>query len=118
VTLSTLRNKDASNARSPDLTMVDLNFCLIDLRTCADNNLTLSAVHVQNVRNSVLLLPKLQGSILLHDIENCVMVVDCQQVQASLHTIIQVLIEFNYTVPHACIHGSRCVSLYPLPPSH
>jgi hypothetical protein len=67
---------------SSNVTLQGLDHCIVDLRSSFDNNLRrpITAVHAQDVKNSVLLLPKLSGSIIMYDIQNCVIVVECQQV--------------------------------------
>jgi tubulin-specific chaperone C len=76
--------------KSSDLTIVDLDFCFVDLRQAIDDGnvqsaVSISAVHVRNVRNSIIFLPKLQGSILIYDMKNCVLAVECQQVDILLN---------------------------------
>ena len=44
-----------------------------------------TAVHIRNVINCVLLLPVIKGSILLYDLQRCVVVIPgCHQVRYSL----------------------------------
>jgi hypothetical protein len=101
---------DAGTAVSSELTIRDLDGCLVDLRAASrseavDKRPSLSAVHVRNVKNTVLLLPDLQSSILLHDVENCLIAINCQQVLALLVFTTSVLTVFP--VPHAYLHVHR-----------
>jgi len=61
------------------MTLSDISNCIVNL--LHDHTTDFSAVHLQRVSDSVLLLPHINGSILLHDMSNCVLVVGCHQVQ-------------------------------------
>ncbi|KAK0498762.1 tubulin binding cofactor C-domain-containing protein [Armillaria luteobubalina] len=86
---------DLSDACARDVTLSDLANCVVNL--IAPSKLTISAVHAQNLRNVVLLLPMIQSSIMLHDLDNCVVVVGCHQFR---------------------MHTSRSVDVYLSIPSH
>src|SRR6202044_929667 len=66
----------------------DLDGCIVNLLPSAvqhDNSsgghqLGLSALHIRNVTGTVMLLPVIQGSVILHDLTRCVIVVGCHQV--------------------------------------
>jgi tubulin-specific chaperone C len=70
------------------LAISDLDGCIVNLlpssskvdRRTATNSPSLSAIHIRNVTNTMLLLPVVKGSVLLHDISSCVIVVGCHQV--------------------------------------
>ncbi|KAK0484744.1 TBCC-domain-containing protein [Armillaria novae-zelandiae] len=86
---------DLSDVCTRDVTLSDLANCVINL--IAPSKLTISAVHAQNLRNVILLLPTIQSSIMLHDLDNCVVVVGCHQFR---------------------MHTSRSVDVYLSIPSH
>lgn len=86
---------DLSDVCARDVTLSDLAYCVVNL--IAPSKLTISAVHAQNLRNVVLLLPMIQSSIMLHDLDNCVVVVGCHQFR---------------------MHTSRTVDVYLSIPSH
>ena len=76
-----------------DLTISDLDHCIVDLslstfqpESTSETNLpqALKAFHVQNIRSTILILPKISGSILLHDLERCIVVASCHQVNLPL----------------------------------
>jgi hypothetical protein len=81
--------KTLFSTREADLTISDLNGCIVNLlpRYTGQNvslngsgTLDISALHVRNLKNTLLLLPEIKGSILLHFLTRCVVVVGCHQV--------------------------------------
>ncbi|KAH7101674.1 TBCC-domain-containing protein [Auriculariales sp. MPI-PUGE-AT-0066] len=65
-----------SSSESPsELTISSLTNCIIDLR----QGINLASVHANNLRRVVLLLPQIQGSILVDDCINCVLATACHQ---------------------------------------
>ena len=66
-----------------DLSISDLDGCVVDLLSSAlaPQPLTFNALHARNVRNTVLLLPFVEGSAMIHDMDNCVIVLGCHQVR-------------------------------------
>ncbi|KAK0205340.1 tubulin binding cofactor C-domain-containing protein [Desarmillaria ectypa] len=86
---------DLSDVSARDVTLSNLANCVVNL--IAPAQLTVSAVHAQNLRNVVILLPMIQSSIMLHDLDNCVVVVGCHQFR---------------------MHTSRTVDVYLSIPSH
>ncbi|KAF5355400.1 hypothetical protein D9757_012550 [Collybiopsis confluens] len=60
-----------------ELSVYDLDNCILNLLEAKQYEI--SALHVRNVKNSILILPPLQGSIILHDISNCVVAVEAHQ---------------------------------------
>ncbi|KAG7442799.1 TBCC-domain-containing protein [Guyanagaster necrorhizus] len=86
---------DLSDLSARDVMLSDLANCVVNL--ISPSELTISVVHAQNLRNVVLLLPMIQSSIMLHDLDNCVVVVGCHQFR---------------------MHTSRTVDVYLSIPSH
>ncbi|EJD02045.1 uncharacterized protein FOMMEDRAFT_168603 [Fomitiporia mediterranea MF3/22] len=52
-----------------------------------DSNLNLTAVHIRDIKNSILILGHIQGSILVHNLERCILVAACHQLRThTSHT--------------------------------
>jgi len=81
------------------LTISDLDHCVVNLIPStivttggADGpkahglttSLDISAIHVRNLTDTVLLLPPINGSVLLHDLARCTLVLGCHQFR--MHT--------------------------------
>ncbi|KAI0037088.1 tubulin binding cofactor C-domain-containing protein [Vararia minispora EC-137] len=71
-----------SAASQSDLTIADLDHCILDLCTCMNcdggtninmDTLVLTALHIRNLHDCVVLLPSVQGSVLVHDLTRCVL---------------------------------------------
>ncbi|KAJ3921240.1 tubulin binding cofactor C-domain-containing protein [Lentinula edodes] len=60
-----------------ELSIHDLDSCILNLINAKQHEI--SALHIRNVKNSILLLPALDGSVILHDLINCIVVVKCHQ---------------------------------------
>ncbi|KAF9467159.1 tubulin binding cofactor C-domain-containing protein [Collybia nuda] len=77
-----------------DLTISDLDHCIVNLvpypfepgvqDETIRPQLDISALHVNNITNTILLLPTIDGSVLLHKLSNCTLVVGCRQFR--MHT--------------------------------
>jgi len=66
-----------------DLTISNIDHCIINLATSqglGDDVIQLSAIHVEKLSDSVLILPMVNGSILLHGLTRCALAVGCHQV--------------------------------------
>lgn len=89
LTLSSLSSPWTS---ASDLTISDLDHCVVNLippTTSQSSTIgtTLTALHVRNLSNTVLILPIITGSALLHDMKNCVIILGSRQVSETLkHT--------------------------------
>jgi hypothetical protein len=75
---------DTPASRHSNLTISDLNGCIVNLlpSSSASQDLNISAIHIRNVTNTVLLLPIINGSIIMHELSKCVVVVGCHQFRA------------------------------------
>jgi tubulin-specific chaperone C len=67
-----------------DLTISDLDRCIVDLCGTAGTvsplkQLSLTALHARDLRDTILILPNVQGSILLHNLHRCTVIVSCHQ---------------------------------------
>ncbi|KZV87786.1 TBCC-domain-containing protein [Exidia glandulosa HHB12029] len=66
-------------SRTVELTLSNISSCIVDLRGIA-----IASVHGKDLRRIVLLLPQIQGSILLDNCAQCLVVVACHQFR--MHT--------------------------------
>ncbi|KAF7798187.1 hypothetical protein EIP86_009404 [Pleurotus ostreatoroseus] len=71
---------------SSDLTISDLDHCVVNLLPSPSASVTaqtykFTALHVRNLTNTVLVLPAIDGSALLHDLKRCTIVLGCHQVR-------------------------------------
>ncbi|KAJ7337352.1 tubulin binding cofactor C-domain-containing protein [Mycena albidolilacea] len=87
-----------------DLTISDLNNCIVNLlpdasggHSSRDSSLKISALHIRNLTDTVLLLPIIQGSVLLHDLSRCVVVVGCHQFRMHNSTSVDVYLSISST---------------------
>ena len=72
------------------LTISDLTHCILDLiprSTSAHGGsdvcpsmFNISALHIRNLTDTVLILPPINGSALIHDLSRCTIVLGCHQV--------------------------------------
>jgi hypothetical protein len=99
------------------LTISDLDHCIVDLLspTCNAGNdeephqrevANPSVLQVYNIHNSILCLPVIAGSVLLHDVSSCVIIVGCHQVGLICLARYPNLIIVVLAVPDAQLSGS------------
>ncbi|KAJ7291218.1 tubulin binding cofactor C-domain-containing protein [Mycena rebaudengoi] len=71
-----------------DITISDLAHCIVNLLpdrlSPGQHNHEISAIHVRDLSDTVLLLPAIHGSVLLHNLRRCIIVVGCHQFR--MHT--------------------------------
>ncbi|RDX52636.1 TBCC-domain-containing protein [Lentinus brumalis] len=67
-----------------DLTISDLDNCIVNFLPSPDADVTFTALHARNLSNTVLVLPIITGSALLHDMKNCVIALGSRQFR--MHT--------------------------------
>jgi tubulin-specific chaperone C len=115
---------------SSTLTISKLDACVVNLLpsprppsdSLNDNHpelIRLSAIHVHNLSNTVLLLPFIEGSMLLHDLARCIVVIGCHQVSLGQKKLWVVLVDWQGRV--CCqfrMHNSDKVDVYLSIPSH
>ncbi|KAF7292946.1 C-CAP/cofactor C-like domain-containing protein [Mycena indigotica] len=75
------------NAQTSDLAISDLNQCIVNLLSIP---LKLSALHMRNLVDTVLLLPEIAGSVLLHDLRRCIVVVGCHQFRMHTSSLVDI----------------------------
>ncbi|KAG6830186.1 hypothetical protein H0H92_001772 [Tricholoma furcatifolium] len=88
-----LTEKSLPPSSSPeDLAIRDLDHCIVNLVPSSQDSssqnpdpaLQIQALHIQDLKDTVLLLPPVEGSVLIHDLMRCTIVVGCHQ--ASKHS--------------------------------
>ncbi|KLO12488.1 hypothetical protein SCHPADRAFT_998073 [Schizopora paradoxa] len=77
---------DNEKTSSGELTLIDLEGCIVDLleRPHLRNQVSRpgrTALHAKNIRNSVLALGDVDGSVMLHNLERCTIVLKCHQLR-------------------------------------
>lgn len=110
---------------SSDLTISDLDHCVVNLLPPPNTSpaFQLTAVHIRNVSDSVLILPEMEGSALLHDLTRCTVVLGCHQVcclSLLLQSYCYMLDNINLLriVPNAYIYICGRLSQDPIEPYH
>jgi len=99
--------------RTSSLTISDLDYCILNfLSTSVTSEFEISAIHLNKVSNSVLLLPLTNCSILAHDLSRCVVVVGCHQVQSPASANSREKIHKHSLVSYAHIKQGGCLSLH------
>lgn len=73
---------------SSDLTISDLDHCIVNLLPSASSSTAspaykFNALHVRNLTDTVLILPAVDGSALLHDLKHCTIALGCHQVRSE-----------------------------------
>ena len=71
-------------AQSFNLTISDLERCVVDLRDIAETaprqkQTNLTALHVRDLRDTILVLPNVKGSVILHGLHRCTVIVASHQ---------------------------------------
>jgi tubulin-specific chaperone C len=89
---------------SSDLTISDLDRCIVDLcspvEAAPQNQFSLTALYVRDLKESILILPNVKGSVLFHNLHRCTVIVGCQQASNSLFHV-GACPYLSYAVPHA-----------------
>ena len=72
-----------------DLIISDLDHCIVDLRATAgsvrsQNQFNLTAVHIHDLKETLLILPIVKGSAILHNLYRCTVIATCHQVGTRL----------------------------------
>ncbi|KIM36139.1 hypothetical protein M413DRAFT_449346 [Hebeloma cylindrosporum] len=96
------RSDLTDHPQQTDLAISDLDFCIIDLLPSStttndgsSGNMIISALHARNLTNCVLLLPVIEGSALLHDLSQCVIVLGSHQFRMHSSKNIDVLLSIS-----------------------
>ncbi|KAI1786924.1 tubulin binding cofactor C-domain-containing protein [Ganoderma leucocontextum] len=90
-----------------DLTISDLDHCIVNLIPSSANpdypqELAFTALHAKNLNNTILVLPIITGSALLHDMKNCVIALGSRQfrIHASSQVDVYITISSNPIIEH------------------
>ncbi|KAF9161054.1 hypothetical protein DFQ26_004918 [Actinomortierella ambigua] len=70
----------ADDGQAKDVALTNLTNCTINLV----HSIPLGAIHIRNLKQCVLIIPPVSGSILLHDCQGCTLVGACHQ--SRMHT--------------------------------
>ncbi len=90
----------ADDIKTPsEVTLTDLDGCVVDflerpLSSDARPSPVRTALHINDICNSVLVLGKVDGSAMLHNIERCIIVLKCHQV-CSLNNLAVLLLSLT-----------------------
>ncbi|KAI0058371.1 TBCC-domain-containing protein [Artomyces pyxidatus] len=87
-----------SSPEHSDLTIADLDHCIVNLCTVSSLDpaqesppiLALTALHVRDLKDTILVLPSIKGSALLHNLTRCIIVVGCHQFRMHTSTDVRV----------------------------
>ncbi|KAG2064568.1 hypothetical protein BDR04DRAFT_1235017 [Suillus decipiens] len=63
--------------------------------TLSTNTVSLSALHIRDIQNSILILGTVDGSIMLHNLTNCVVVADCHQFRMHNSTAVDAYLDIT-----------------------
>ncbi|KAA1474373.1 hypothetical protein DENSPDRAFT_840945 [Dentipellis sp. KUC8613] len=86
----------ASALSNPDLTISNVNHCVVDLCMPVEG-ISLappfSTLHIRDVHDSILILPIISGSVMLHNLQRCVLAVGCHQFRMHYSMAIDVYLK-------------------------
>ncbi|KAJ3476057.1 hypothetical protein NLI96_g11423 [Meripilus lineatus] len=92
LTWSSIPNSTSSIS---DLTISDLDQCIVNFTSSpkpdegssdqgeSESQHKITALHIRNITNSILIFPPIEGSALLHDLKQCTIVLGCHQVSSN-----------------------------------
>ncbi|KAG2136047.1 tubulin binding cofactor C-domain-containing protein [Suillus clintonianus] len=63
--------------------------------TLSANTISLSALHIRDIQNSILILGTVDGSIMLHNLTNCVVVAGCHQFRMHNSTAVDAYLDIT-----------------------
>lgn len=97
-----------------DLIISDLDHCIVDLRATAgsvrsQNQLDLTALRIHDLKETLLILPNVKGSVILHNLHRCTAIVTCHQV--GIHLLGRGPPLLIHLVPHARLDGCSRIHL-------
>ncbi|KIJ63648.1 hypothetical protein HYDPIDRAFT_113147 [Hydnomerulius pinastri MD-312] len=97
----TMANLD-DRTTSAEVSISDLDNCIVNLLPQGNDGTEISAFHVQRVSRCIFLFPPIAGSIILHDLTQCVIVTGCHQFRMHNSTAVDIYlaIESNPVIEH------------------
>ncbi|MCO5613817.1 hypothetical protein L7F22_068095 [Adiantum nelumboides] len=76
-----------------DLHILDLQGCIVDLRTKEDKNIdSIQALQLRDLKHCVIFAGRVDGSVMIHDCQNCLLILECRQFRMHSSKNICVLI--------------------------
>jgi len=88
--------------------LADLESCVVDLLSPSKEtpSHTINALHARGLKKVILISSYLDGSVLLHDCEECFLILACQQVSLlkAYPSRGQVVYKNSFSPSSACIH--------------
>ena len=112
LTLDSINVKSQSSASTSQssLLLAELESCVVDLLSPSEESPTLSinALHVRGLKRVVLISGYINGSVLFHDCEECLLILGCRQVSAGRLTF---LFTKYLLLPKFRMHTSKNVSV-------
>jgi hypothetical protein len=72
-----------------------LNLATTNELTPSANTVSLSALHIHDIENSILVLGTVDGSIMLHNLTNCVVVAECHQFRMHNSTAVDAYLDIT-----------------------
>lgn len=67
--------------RGQEFTLSNLDRCIVNLLDGENDNASSTSIYIKDVKGSLLMLGCVRGSVLMHNVDNCVVVVACHQVR-------------------------------------
>ncbi|KIY49822.1 hypothetical protein FISHEDRAFT_40833 [Fistulina hepatica ATCC 64428] len=104
ITRSSLRLRGGE--ATEDLIISNLDYCLVNLIQPAVH---LSALHLQNVSHSVVLLPAVAGSVLVEEVQDCIISLGCHQFRMYNSSDVDIYLSLSTTASHPVIE--HCSSI-------
>ncbi|KAH9926063.1 tubulin binding cofactor C-domain-containing protein [Fomitopsis serialis] len=97
-----------SAVSATDLIISDLDHCVVYMlsetrsKDGVARDVKITALHARNIRNSVLIMPVIDGSALLHDLSRCVLALGCHQyrMHSSTQTDVYISLASNPIIEH------------------
>ncbi|KAG9307930.1 tubulin binding cofactor C-domain-containing protein [Chiua virens] len=78
---------------SAEVSISDLDNCIVNFLPSGEDHTKITALYIRRVSRSVILLPQIAGSIILHDLVRCVIAVGCHQFRMHNSTAVDVYLE-------------------------
>ncbi|KAJ7572517.1 tubulin binding cofactor C-domain-containing protein [Mycena floridula] len=85
----------SEEAPGSDLSIADLDSCVVNLVSASSQPFEISALHIRNIKNTILMLPVIKGSVLLHDLKGCIVVVGAHQFRMHTSQAVDVYISIQ-----------------------
>ncbi|EGO01062.1 hypothetical protein SERLA73DRAFT_179112 [Serpula lacrymans var. lacrymans S7.3] len=85
-----------------EVSISDIEDCIVNLLPSKQLTVEISALHIQRLSSTVLLIPPIKGSVILHELSNCVVISACHQFRMHRSTSVDVYLAgaSNPTIEH------------------